>query len=255
MPITQGTSEVQSVGRAVDILEIMATTGGLMSVTELARKIELPIPTIHRLIRTLVGRGYIRQSPSRHYALGPRLIRIGESATQLIGASARPHLEELVACTGETANMAILDGTMAVYVAQVPSPHSMRIFTEVGGRVFPHCTGVGKALLLQLPDATIRTILSRTTMPSYTENPVTDPETLIADLQRSRLRGYALDEGEQELGVRCFSVPVPGAPTPTAISISGPAARVTPESTDKVVPLLQRVASMLSAEFESEAFL
>jgi IclR family acetate operon transcriptional repressor len=253
MPILQGTSGVQSVGRALDVLEAMATAGGFISVTELADKAELPVPTIHRLIRTLVGRGYVRQLPSRHYALGPRLIRLGDCATQLIGAWSHPHLSELVARTGETANMAVLDGDMAVYVAQVPSPHPMRMFTEVGGRVFLHCTGVGKALLLQLPDASIRALLARCTMPSYTENSVRDTDALVADLQRSRQRGYAIDEGEQELGVRCFSVPVPGAPTPTAISISGPATRVTIESANEVVPHLQRVASMLSAEFRREA--
>ncbi|QSE95484.1 IclR family transcriptional regulator [Rhodococcus pseudokoreensis] len=250
MPIGQGTSGVQSVGRAFDILEVMSTVGGSISVTALADKTELPIPTIHRLIRTLVGRGYVRQLPSRHYALGPQLIRLGESATQLFGAWSLPHLLELVECTGETANMAILDDSMAVYVAQVPSPHSMRMFTEVGGRVFPHCTGVGKALLLQLPDTSIRAMLHRSGLQPYTENSVTDAEMLIGELHMSRQRGYATDDGEQELGVRCFSVPVIDAPIPTAISISGPAARVTIQSAKEIVPHLQRVASMLTDEFK-----
>ncbi len=151
--------------------------------------------------------------------------------------------------------MAVLDGNMAVYVAQVPSPHSMRMFTEVGRRVFPHCTGVGKALLLQLSNETVRSLVTRTGMPSYTENSITDPETLIADLEVSRRRGYAIDEGEQEIGVRCFAVPVPNAPTPTAVSISGPAARVTVESADEIAPLLQRVALELGTEFDKDAAL
>lgn len=99
------------------------------------------------------------------------MIRLGDSATQLIGSWSRPHLSDLVERTGETANMAVLDGNMAVYVAQVPSPHSMRMFTEVGRRVFPHCTGVGKALLLQLSNETVRSLVTRTGMPSYTEIP------------------------------------------------------------------------------------
>ncbi len=81
---------------------------------------------------------------------------------------------------------------------------------------------------------------------------LTDPESLIHDLELTRYRGYGADEGEQEVGLRCFSVPVPNAPTPTAISVSGPTARVTLESAEHVVPLLKRVASELSVELASK---
>ncbi len=244
---------VQSVERVFEILEIMATAGGSIRVSALAEAAGLPIATIHRLVRTLVNRGYVRQLPSRQYALGPRLIRLGESATGLIGAWSRPYLSELVNTTGETANMAVLDGTMAVYVAQVPSAHSMRMFTEVGREVFLHCTGVGKALLTQLSDDAVRSIVARTGLPGRTANTHTDATELLADLERSRNRGYTIDEGEQEIGVRCFSVPVPNAPTLTAISISGPAARVSRESATRIVPLLKRVAAELSTEFDTHA--
>jgi IclR family acetate operon transcriptional repressor len=243
---------VQSVERVFDILEIMATVGGSIGVSELAERAELPVPTIHRLIRTLVGRGYVRQLPTRRYALGPRLIRLGESATRLLGASSRPHLAHLVEQIGETANMAVLDGSMAAYVAQVPSAHTMRMFTEVGRRVYLHCTGVGKAILLQMPNDAVRSLVGRTGMPAYTDNSITDMETLISDLERSRQRGYTIDEDEQEVGVRCFAVPVPAMPTLTAISVSGPAARVTLDAADRIAPILQHVAAELSAEFERD---
>ncbi len=247
------TGGVQSVERAFEVLELLASAGGSIGVSALAESAGLPLPTIHRLIRTLVGRGYVRQLPSRQYALGPKLIRLGESATRLIGAWSRPYLSELVKATGETANMAVLDGTKAVYVAQVPSAHSMRMFTEVGRGVYPHCTGVGKALLSQLSDEAIRSIVARTGLPARTANTHTDIDELLADLALSRHRGYAIDEGEQEIGVRCFSVPVPDAPTLTAISVSGPAARVTTDSADRIVPLLKRVAKELATEFDNEA--
>lgn len=152
-------------------------------------------PTAHRLIRALVSRGYVRQLPGRSYALGPKLIRLGDAATKIIGAWAAPHLADVVASSGETANMAVLDGAMAVYVAQVPSPHSMRMFTEVGRQVHLHCTGVGKALLLQLPDETVRNLISKAGMPAYTPNSHVTSEALLAELAQSRTRGYALDEG------------------------------------------------------------
>lgn len=243
---------VQSVERAFELLEIMANAGGTVALGELAERADLPLPTIHRLARTLLTLGYVRQLPNRHYTLGPKLIRLGESAARLIGSWSRPHLLELVERTGETANLAVIDGDMAVYVAQVPSPHSMRMFTEVGRRVYPHCTGVGKALLMQLPDDAVRALLERTGMPASTENTHTTPEALLRDIELSRSRGYAVDEGEQEIGVRCFAVPVPDAPTLTAVSISGPAARVTLKSATTVTPLLRRIARDIASEFDKE---
>ncbi|WP_103501845.1 MULTISPECIES: IclR family transcriptional regulator [Streptomyces] len=242
-----GNGGVQSLERAFDLLERMADAGGVTGLSELASSSGLPLPTIHRLMRTLVACGYVRQQPNRRYALGPRLIRLGESAARPLSTWARPHLARLVEETGETANMALLDGDEVVYVAQVPSRHSMRMFTEVGRRVLPHATGVGKALLTQRPDAEVRALLARTGMPAATDRTLTTPDAFVAELTSARQAGYAVDDNEQEIGVRCVAVPVPDSPTPAAISISGPAGRVTVESTATVVPLLQEVARDLAA--------
>jgi IclR family transcriptional regulator, acetate operon repressor len=239
---------VQSIERAFEILERMADAGGEMTLTELVNRTGLPMPTIHRLMRTLVDRGYVRQEPSRSYALAPRLIRLGDSASRLLGIWVGPHLNDLVDALGETANMALLDGDQALYVAQAPSRHSMRTFTEVGRRVLPHCTGVGKALLAQLSPAEAERIVVRNGMPAMTPKTVTSPAGLQRELAQVRARGYALDNGEQEIGVQCIAVPVPDAPALTAISISGPEARLTPPAIERAVPLLQEVARRLSAE-------
>jgi IclR family acetate operon transcriptional repressor len=147
----------------------------------------------------------------------------------------------------ETANMAILDGDMASYVAQVPSPHQMRMFTEVGRRVFPHAAGVGKAILSQLPDERVIEIVRRTGMPAYTPTTITSEAALLADLQATRQRGYAIDEGEQEVGVRCYALPVAGLAMPAAISVSGPESRVTLASVDRMVQLLREAGALLRA--------
>jgi IclR family transcriptional regulator, acetate operon repressor len=238
---------VQSLERAFDLLERMADAGGEVGLSELSGSSGLPLPTIHRLMRTLVACGYVRQQPNRRYALGPRLIRLGESASRLLGSWARPHLARLVEETGETANMALLDGDEVVYVAQVPSRHSMRMFTEVGRRVLPHSTGVGKALLAHAPAEEVRALLSRTGMPAATEKTLTTPEAFLDALVNVREAGYAVDDNEQEIGVRCIAVTVPNSPTPAALSISGPAGRVTEAATDKFVPLLREVARDLSS--------
>src|SRR3954453_14859591 len=136
---------VQSIERAFGLLETMTDAGGMMGLSQLATAYGLPLPTIHRLVRPLDNLGYLRQEPSRQYVLGPKLVRLGESSSRMLSDWARPHLAHLVDELGESANMAMLDGDQIVYLAQVPSRHSMRMFTEVGRRVLPHCTAVGKA--------------------------------------------------------------------------------------------------------------
>ena len=142
---------VQSIERAFSILEALAGSGGVMGLSALAAETRLPLPTIHRLARTLIDLGYLRQEPSRQYALGPRVLLLAESSSTMLSVVARPHLARLVDELGETANLASLDGDQILYLSQVPSRHSMRMFTEVGRRVLPHCTAVGKAIMADMP--------------------------------------------------------------------------------------------------------
>jgi IclR family acetate operon transcriptional repressor len=244
---------VQSVARALDVLELMAAAGGTLGLSELAARAGLPLPTIHRLVRTMVNRGYIRQEPSRRYALGPRLIPLGDRAGRMVGVWAQPHLEGLVREIGETANLAILEIDAVVYVAQVPSPHSMRMFTEVGRRVLPHATGVGKALLSTLPVDDVAQIVRRTGMPAQTEKTITTSEALLVELAKVREQGYAVDDGEQEIGVRCVAVPVSESPLPVAISVSGPSGRLTTERVPAVGAVLLKAAAELAAALRAEA--
>ena len=254
MALEKKASGVQSLDRALQLLELLADAGGAMRLAELEAATGLPLPTIHRLIRSLVHNGYVRQEPSRRYALGPQLIRLGETAGRSLGSWAgRQHLAELVAEIGETANMAVLEGDDVVYVAQVPSVHSMRMFTEVGRRVPAHCTGVGKALLSLLPDDMVRAMLRRTGMPARTARTITDPDVLISELGEIREQGWAVDNGEQEIGVRCVAVPVKDAPTRAAISVSGPSGRITLGRVAEIAPVLQRVAVGLADDLRGDA--
>src|SRR3954454_14953456 len=111
---------VQSVGRVLDLLEFVGEAGGEIGLSELAARSGLPLPSIHRLVRTLVDRGYMRQLPNRRYALGARLIPLGHVAGTMLGARARPVLGGLVDALGESANLAVLDGDAVMYVGQVP---------------------------------------------------------------------------------------------------------------------------------------
>ena len=241
------TDGVKSVARVFDLLELIADAGGDVTLSELSTSANLPLPTIHRLLRTLVSLGYARQLANRRYALGPKLVRLGEVANRKFGQIAMPQLKDLVERLGETANLATIDGDRVIYVSQAPSPHAMRMFTEVGRRSFLHSTGVGKAILAQLDDNAVREIIARTGMPRATERSLDSIDALLADLALTRERGYAIDDGEQEIGVRCYAMSVPDMPVLTAVSVSGPVARVDEGFAERSVPVLREIVAEISS--------
>ncbi len=249
----KGAGGVQSLDRAFAILETIADAGGVISLSQLATDTGLPLPTIHRLVRTLVDLGYVRQEPSRQYSLGPRLIRLGETTSRRLATWARPHLSQVVSRLGESVNLAMLDGDQVVYVGQVmPSQNSMRMFTEVGRRVDPHTTAVGKAILAKADDAAVRALLARTGMATRTAHTITTADEFIAELERTRVRGFALDNEEQELGVRCVAVAVPGEDR-LAISMSGPLPRMGDAVIETAVAPLHAAAEAIAAELHTRS--
>lgn len=237
---------VQSVERAFELMELIGRAGGECSLTHLSTESPLPPPTIHRLLRTLVGIGYVRQLPDKRYALGPRLIRLGEVANRQLGAVAEPVLESLVLELSETASLAVLDGDMVIYTAQVPSPHTMRTNNEIGRRVNLHNSGVGKAVLSELDDARVVKLVSQAGFPATTEHSVTSLSGVFAEVEKVRSNGYAVDEEEQEVGVRCVAMAIPGAPTPMAVGISGPTSRMDDERVARAVVALRAATEVIS---------
>jgi IclR family acetate operon transcriptional repressor len=239
---------VQSLDRALDLLEALTHAPNPLPLSDLAGAASLPLPTAHRLMATLISRGYARQTMTRLYEPGPSLIGLADGANRIVASWAAPHLRKLVDLTGETANLAVLDGDFVLYIAQSPSRHSMRMFTQVGSRVLPHCTGVGKALLSGWADADVLALLARTGMPEHTPETITDPDAFLRRLAQVRDDGYAMDDGEQELGVRCVAIAI-ATPMPSAISVSGPSERLIGTTVDVVVQALHQVGTELAAQF------
>lgn len=240
---------VQSVERALRLLETLATAPEGLGVSDLGQATGLAPATIHRLLATLVANGYARQEPAtRRYTLGSALIRLGNTAGGLIGAWLRPYLAELVEVSGETANLAVLEDGCAAYVAQAPSRHRVRMFTEVGNRLPPHSNAVGKVLLAFRPRADVERILGRHGLPARTSRTITDRTTFLAELDRVVEQGYAVDTGEEEEGVRCLAVPVRGPTGETAaLSVSGPAERLDRPRRERILPHMLRLADDVSA--------
>jgi IclR family transcriptional regulator, acetate operon repressor len=246
---------VQSVDRALDLLEALAGADGEVSITALAARTKLHVSTVHRLLATLLRRGYVRQNPdtSRYYA-GAKVATLSEGRSRYseIRLAARPLLQALVEATRETANLSVLDDTMAVYIETAASPQVVRLFTAVGNRVPLHATGAGKALLASLPQPRRDALLDRTELRPHTGKTLVDRASLTRVLDEARERGYALDDEEYDDGVRCVAVPVGpiGAPI-GAISISGPASRLTKQRCVEFVPQMRRAAAELADTLRS----
>ncbi len=183
----------------------------------------------------------------KRQALGSALVRLGGAAERMVGVWAQPYLEKMVALSGETANLAVLEGDFVVYVAQAASPRRLRMFAEVGRRVLPHSTAVGKVLLAERADAAA--ILARTGLPRRTEHTITSIDAMLAELERVREQGYAMDFGEEELGVHCLAVPVRDDGRIIAgMSISGPVDRIEALDREELAEGMRAIATAFGTD-------
>jgi IclR family transcriptional regulator, acetate operon repressor len=248
------TKEVHSVGRALAILETLTRSDHELGVSEIANITNLAIGTVHRLLATLAYHGYVRQNAqTRRYGLGVKLLSVAAAARERIGAISRPYLTRLMQASQETANMAILESNSTLYIEQVPPPRMLRIFTEPGNRVPLHAAGTGKVLLAYQQPNVIESIIERTGLAPVTPNTITDRTVLLETLRQVRDQGYATDVEEQEEGVCCLAVPVftPDGRILAAMSISGPASRLSQDRLRALVPHLKRIAVALSRTINS----
>ena len=245
---------MQSVERALDILEFVGRSVGELGVSEIGAATGLSAGTVHRLLATLGSRGYVhRNTETRRYALGLKSLTMATVARERVSDTALPFLEELAEVSRETANLAILEGNSAMYIEQAAPPTRMlRIFTEPGNRVSLHACGTGKVLLAYQPPRLLDLLVNRLEMARHTASTITDPGQLRSELQQIRRQGYAVDFGEQEDGVRCLAAPVFGADGDifAAMSLSGPSSRLESHRADSLVPQLKRISKALTEKLE-----
>ena len=243
---------VQSLERALDLLEALAGADDL-GVSEIAVQTGLVPSTAHRLLGTLVARGYASQSPTTgRYMLGYKLLELTSGVQDRLGrlrTAARPHLEAIQSETGETTNLVVLEGRDVVYIESVSGTRSVRLHTEVGRSIPAHTSGAGKALLAWRDPADVATLLNGAPLAPSTPRTLTTLDALQEDLANIRRRGYSTDNEEHELGVACVATPVlDRAHSPVAaISISGPISRILHEETPDLAGLLREHAEAVSA--------
>lgn len=221
---------VESVDRALSILEEVAKSEGEVGVTELGNRLDLHKSTVHRLLKTLCYRGYIEQNDQTDsYQLGLKLLEFSNKILDgiEIRSLAKPHLQNLMEKTKETIHLVVRDGDQGVYIDKVESPQTIRMSSKIGSRVPLHCTSVGKVLLADLAPKQVKALLGAGKLKSFTENTITEIDNFLDELKEVKQKGYAIDDSEHERDVRCVAAPVRNftGGVIAAISVSTPAFR------------------------------
>jgi IclR family transcriptional regulator, acetate operon repressor len=233
------------------VLETIASAQRPLSVSELAVLLGVPKPTMHRIVRQLDSEGLLQREPqSRVYGPGPRLLSFALGAVRTSMRSAPRHaiLEALSAKVGETCNFGMIAGHAVLYIDRVEASWPFGLKFESGSRVPLHCTSVGKLLLSVLPRRRRDDLIRAAALVRYTENTITDPERLQAELEEIRKRGYSIDNQEFLAGVVCLAVPVRDKRglVCAGLAISAPHARMTVPEAIEHLPTMQDAAEQLA---------
>jgi IclR family acetate operon transcriptional repressor len=243
---------VQSVERTLDILEALVELGSEVGLVEISQAVSLPLATVHRLLGTLIQRGYVKQNrQNRKYALGFRALQMGSDMRQRFSLrlEARPFLQRLMQRSGESANLAVLDDGEVVYIDQAQSSRILRMFTQIGNRLPAHSTGSGKVMLAFSPPEIVEGIVRRSGLPVRTPHTIVEMDAFRAELERIRAQGYGIDDEEQEEGVRCIAAPVrdESGQVVASLSISGPVTRLDDRRVQSLVSDVVDCGQKLSA--------
>lgn len=244
----------ESIVKAFALLNLIARQPSGMTLAEAARSLEMTVPTTHRFLKTLVSVGALKCGDKKRYFLRTDLLpspfhanRSGE-----IRAILQRHVETLSFELRETVHVAILFDDMVKYIAKAEAPRSLRITTVVGTTLEAYCTGVGKVLLAFSLAAELARYIAAGDFHALTPKTITTKDGLVDELKKVRARGYAIDEEEFELGLRCIAAPIfSGKKVVAAISSSGPSSRFRPSVYSTIASDIVRTASGIGRELSS----
>ncbi|MDI3480399.1 MAG: IclR family transcriptional regulator, regulon repressor [Tepidanaerobacteraceae bacterium] len=227
---------VQSIERAVKILEQLADEREGLGVTELSRRLSLHKSTVHRLLATLMFFGYVEQNPyTEKYRLGMKLLHLAGTILERMDLRREAHelLKELSSEVNETVHLVVPDGNSAIYIDKIDSNRTIRMYSQIGRKAPMHASAVGKAILAFSPNDFVKKVIDEG-LEKYTAKTITDPGELMKHLENVRKAGYALDDEENEEGIRCIGAPIfdYSGTVIGALSISGSTVTITADKFD-----------------------
>ncbi len=229
---------VQSLDRALGLLKVVARHDAV-SLSGIAEETDLAASTVHRILTTLEAHEFVRQdSETGLWTVGVGAYSVGQAfvRTRRVEALSRPAMWALMRATGETVNLGVLEEAEAIFLGQVESPAPIRAFFRPGRRGPAYASGIGKALLAEAGEARVRALYGAAPLPAFTEATLADADALVAELAETRRRGWAIDNEEHTLGMRCIAAPIfdEKSRAIAAVSISGPTIRVTDEAIETI---------------------
>ena len=238
-----------SLDKALNVLELIARSGDAR-LSALAEATGYPPATIHRTLKALVRRGYVRQDPFlKAYKIGLKCLELSSRVRDHLGlvTAARAVMQQLMEQTGETVNLVSFENMEAVYIDQLSNTKSLlRMFTRVGARVPLHSSGVGKAFLSGRPPAEALDYFRSAKKVRYTKNSLLEEDEFLRDLEATRTRGYAVDREEFEDGVGCIAAAITKkGDVAGAMSISGPSSRLFGTNTERLAAEVVRSAEVI----------
>jgi IclR family acetate operon transcriptional repressor len=243
------TGAASSLDKTLSVLEALVEHDRL---ADIAARAGLPKSTVHRILRGLVERGFARSDGTGTYLPGPRILSLAGQALARYDFSrhAGPVLHSLQARTGHTVHFAIHSGDEAIYVEKIEGQRPYRMASRIGMHLRLHCTAIGKAILAHLPEEDVRRIVGRTGLERRTEHTITSLRDLWPELRRVRERGWALDDEENEEGIRCVAAPVfdHHGRVMGAVSVSTLGFEFAPEDGEATAPLVIDAARTISTE-------
>jgi DNA-binding IclR family transcriptional regulator len=227
----QGTYKVQALDRAFAVLDLLGESETPLGLAQVAASLQLHKSTAHRFLMVVERHRMVERTINGKFRLGLRLFDFGNRAIEQydLRDRAQPHLRRLVSETEETAHLALLEAARVIYIDKIEPTRAVRMITRIGASNPVHCTSVGKAILAFLPPERANEVLRRIRYERTTSRTITTPEALRAELEKTKRRGYAVDDEELEEGLRCIAVPLLDAQRlpVAAVSVSGPSFRVT----------------------------
>jgi DNA-binding IclR family transcriptional regulator len=245
-----GDQKATSVERALAILECLDNSRRGLNISELARKLEIPKSSTHVIMLTLERLGYVqKREDSLNYTLGLKAYGLGQGMMKNLSMSeaALPYMRVLTDQLQLPSHLAVPDGDQGVYVQKVDAPGLIKIDTYVGRRMDLHCTGVGKVILAFGPPEILERLLAKQVYIRYTPNTITTPQMLRREIAKVRKLGFALDDEEEELAVRCVAVPVFRADGRfiAALSVTGTTGQIPMARIEPIAQLLTQTAASI----------